>query len=145
MLRIATQAEATLSRRLIALTTASGLAIGALTASPAYAQDADPNEEETRENEAGIPEGLDPENLIIVSGYRQSLESAQDFKENADTVVDVITAEDIGALADRSVAEALQRVPGVNISRFEGRDDPDRFSVEGSNVIIRGLPTSCRP
>ena len=140
MLRIATQAEAPLSRRLIALTTASGLAIGALTASPAYAQDADPNEEETRENEAGIPEGLDPENLIIVSGYRQSLESAQDFKENADTVVDVITAEDIGALADRSVAEALQRVPGVNISRFEGRDDPDRFSVEGSNVIIRGLP-----
>ena len=55
MLRIATQAEATLSRRLIALTTASGLAIGALTASPAYAQDVDPNEEETRENEAGIP------------------------------------------------------------------------------------------
>ncbi len=54
--------------------------------------------------------------------------------------VDVITAEDIGALADRSVAEALQRVPGVNISRFEQRDDPDRFSVEGSNVIIRGLP-----
>jgi len=38
------------------------------------------------------------------------------------------------------VAEALQRVPGVNISRFEQRDDPDRFSVEGSNVIIRGLP-----
>ena len=140
MLRNATQAEATLSRRLIALTTASGLAIGALTASPANAQVADPNEEETRENEAGIPEGLDPENLIIVSGYRQSLESAQDFKENADTVVDVITAEDIGALADRSVAEALQRVPGVNISRFEQRDDPDRFSVEGSNVIIRGLP-----
>jgi len=140
MLRIAPQAGTTLSRRLIALTTASGLAIGALTASPAYAQDADPAEEEARENEAGIDEGLDPENIIIVSGYRQSLESAQDYKENADTVVDVITAEDIGALADRSVAEALQRVPGVNISRFEQRDDPDRFSVEGSNVIIRGLP-----
>ena len=68
MLRIATQAEATLSRRLIALTTASGLAIGALTASPAYAQDADPAEEEARENGAGIPEGLDLENVIIVSG-----------------------------------------------------------------------------
>ncbi|GGD84844.1 TonB-dependent receptor [Tsuneonella deserti] len=77
---------------------------------------------------------------IVVSGFRASLESAQGIKRDADTVVDVITAEDIGALPDRSVAEALQRVPGVNVSRFEQRDDPDRFSVEGSGVIIRGLP-----
>lgn len=77
---------------------------------------------------------------IVVTGFRQSLANSQTLKKQADTVVDVITAEDIGALPDRSVAEALQRVPGVNISRFVQRDDPDRFSVEGSNVIIRGLP-----
>jgi outer membrane receptor protein involved in Fe transport len=59
-------------------------------------------------------------------------ESAQNLKRNADTFVDVITAEDIGALPDRSVAEALQRVPGVNIGRFEKPSDPDRFSVEGT-------------
>ena len=80
------------------------------------------------------------DNTIVVSGFRASLSSAQSLKRDADTFVDVITAEDIGALPDRSVAEALQRVPGVNISRFEQRDDPDRFSVEGSGVIIRGLP-----
>lgn len=51
----------------------------------------------------------------------------------------MLSSEDIGALPDRSVAESLQRVPGVNISRFEQRDDPDRFSVEGSGVAIRGL------
>lgn len=80
------------------------------------------------------------DDVIVVKGFRSSLKSAQDIKENADTFVDAITAEDIGALPDRSVAESLQRVPGVNIGRFEKPSDPDRFSVEGTGVIIRGLP-----
>ena len=50
-----------------------------------------------------------------------------------------ITAQDIGALPDRSVTEALQRVPGVAINRFAGTSDPDHFSAEGSGVVIRGL------
>jgi TonB-dependent receptor len=37
------------------------------------------------------------------------------------------------------VTEALQRVPGVAINRFQGTSDPDHFSVEGSGVTIRGL------
>ena len=123
---------ATFARRIAALTTASSLALVA--AQPAFAQDV------ADETEAGTPEMLDPENLIIVTGFAASLKTAQDIKENADTVVDVITAEDIGALPDRSVAEALQRLPGVNIGRFEKTSDPDRFSVEGTGVIIRGLP-----
>jgi TonB-dependent receptor len=76
---------------------------------------------------------------IIVTGIRQSLANAQNIKRRADTVVDAITAEDIGALPDRSVTEALQRVPGVAINRFAGSNDPDHFSVEGSGVVIRGL------
>lgn len=115
--------------RFAALSTASSLALCVLASQPALAQSA---EEEEAAAEA--------EDEIIVTGFRKSLENAQGIKQEADTFVDVITAEDIGALADRSVAEALQRVPGVNISRFEQRNDPDRFSVEGSGVIIRGLP-----
>ena len=76
---------------------------------------------------------------IIVTGIRQSLANSQNIKRRADTVVDAITAEDIGALPDRSVTEALQRVPGVAINRFSGSNDPDHFSVEGSGVVIRGL------
>ena len=98
-----------------------------MVAQPAFAQDAED------------PEAA-AENEIVVTGFRQSLQNAQNIKRKSDTFVDVITAEDIGALPDRSVAEALQRVPGINISRFEQRNDPDRFSVEGSGVIIRGLP-----
>ncbi|MGW8135587.1 TonB-dependent receptor [Sphingomonas zeae] len=78
-------------------------------------------------------------NDIVVTGIRQSLANAQNIKRNSDTVVDAITASDIGALPDRSVTEALQRVPGVSISRFAAANDPDHFSVEGSGVAVRGL------
>ena len=131
MSRFNTAADATMSKRLIALTTASGIAMSALIATPAMAQDTTAAEEEPV---------VDESDVIVVTGFRASLESAQDFKEAADTVVDVVTAEDIGALPDRSVAETLQRIPGVNIGRFEKTSDPDRFSVEGSGVIVRGLP-----
>jgi TonB-dependent receptor len=104
----------------------------------AMAQEAGASDQEP-EVKATDP-AADDSDSIVVTGYRKSLATAQKVKRDADTVVDVISAEDIGALPDRSVAEALQRVPGVNISRFEQRDDPDRFSVEGSNVIVRGLP-----
>ncbi|GGO92337.1 TonB-dependent receptor [Stakelama pacifica] len=76
---------------------------------------------------------------IIVTGIRESLATAQSIKRDSDTVVDAVTAQDIGALPDRSVTEALQRIPGVSISRFAAGNDSDHFSVEGSGAIIRGL------
>ena len=120
------------SRRTFALTTASGLALSMAIASPAYAQDSESSEP--------AEEAAAEENIIFVDGFRASLESAQNIKQDADTFVDVVTAEDIGALPDRSVAETLQRIPGITIGRFEKTTDPDRFSVEGTGVIIRGLP-----
>lgn len=123
------------SARLVALTTASSIALCAFAFGPAFAQTAT-NTDPATTTAADAPQ---PE-TVVVRGIRRALKSAQDIKRANDTFVDVITAQDIGALADRSVAEALQRVPGVNISRFEQRNDPDRFSVEGTGVIIRGLP-----
>lgn len=76
---------------------------------------------------------------VVVSGLRQSLRTAQDIKQNSVEIVDSITAEDMSALPDRSVTEALQRVPGVAINRFAAGRDPDHFSVEGSGVVVRGL------
>jgi TonB-dependent receptor len=104
---------------------AFGLALGVL---PAHAQDqTDPDAAATEVEE------------VIVTGIRASLRSAQAIKQSSDVFVDAITAEDIGALPDRSVTEALQRVAGVSISRFAGANDPDHFSVEGSGVVVRGL------
>ena len=78
-------------------------------------------------------------NEVVVTGYRQALESAQNIKRNSDAIVDSVTAEDIGALPDRSVVETLQRIPGVSINRFAAGVDPDHFSSEGSGATVRGL------
>jgi len=89
--------------------------------------------------EAGNPTPDVEREEIVVTGIRQSLANAQSIKRNSDTVVDAITSEDIGALPDRSVNEALQRVPGVSISRFAAPSDSAHFSAQGSGVVIRGL------
>jgi TonB-dependent receptor len=81
----------------------------------------------------------DTESEIVVTGFKGSLQSAQAIKRKADVIVDSVSAEDIGALPDRSVTETLQRIPGVSIDRFAAGADPDHFSVEGSGVTIRGL------
>lgn len=91
------------------------------------------NSQETASEE---PQDLEK---IEVRGMRQSLETAQSLKQYADTVKDIITASDIGALPDRSVTEALQRVPGVTIERFAASDDPKHYADEGTSVLVRGL------
>ncbi|KMT64170.1 hypothetical protein XM47_15805 [Catenovulum maritimum] len=77
--------------------------------------------------------------VISVKGLRGSLMKAQDIKRESSTFVDAISAEDIGALPDRSVLEAMSRVPGVSIERFAAANDPDHFGIEGSGAVIRGM------
>lgn len=102
------------------------LCIAALTAAHGHAQDTAVDE----------PAALEE---VVIYGVKQSLQNAQDIKRDSDTFVDAVSASDIGALPDRSVLEAMQRIPGVSIERFAAADDPDHFSVEGSGVVIRGL------
>ena len=99
-----------------------------LYASPAWAQTADSTSAEPAKNA----------NVVVVSGQRAALQSAQKLKQDADEVVDSIVAEDIGKLPDRSVTEVLQRIAGVTIDRNMA-GDPNRQSVEGSGVSVRGL------
>jgi len=67
---------------------------------------------------------------IVVTGVRASLQSAEAIKRNSSQIVDSIVATDIGKLPDRNIAEALQRIPGIQVQRAYG---------EGSSVAIRGL------
>ncbi|RKF21161.1 TonB-dependent receptor [Altericroceibacterium spongiae] len=71
-----------------------------------------------------------PDNTIVVTGYRASLEQARDVKRNATIIQDSIVASDIAAFPDLNLAEALQRLPGVAINREAG---------EGRRVSLRGL------
>eukprot|EP01036_Dinobryon_divergens_P005392 gene5392-7136_t len=85
----------------------------ALTAGSAMAQDSETTEVDE----------------VIVTGIRASIEESIDTKREADAIVDVITAEDVGKFPDKNVAEALQRIPGVVINREFG---------EGERVSLRG-------
>lgn len=76
---------------------------------------------------------------VVVTGIRASVQSATQRKRNAEQVIDSITAQDIGALPDRSVSEALQRIAGVTLQRTNDNRDPARLSSEGGGVFIRGL------
>jgi TonB-dependent receptor len=76
---------------------------------------------------------------VVVTGIRQSLESAQTIKQTSEQIVDSVTAQDIGALPDRSVSEALQRIPGITLQRTDNNRDPARLASEGGGIFIRGL------
>jgi iron complex outermembrane recepter protein len=66
---------------------------------------------------------------VIVTGIRASLQSALDQKQNADNLIEVIQAEDIGKLPDQNLAEVLENITGIQITRTAGI---------GTGVQIRG-------
>src|ERR1035437_9755450 len=73
---------------------------------------------------------------VVITGQRAALASAQKIKQDSDEIVDSIVADDMGKLPDQSVTEVLQRIVGVTIDRTMAKNDPEHFSVEGSNVSI---------
>lgn len=100
----------------------------ALAASPAAAQ----SEAQTPVADNAAEETAADDNVIVVSGYRQSLERAIDLKRETIGFSDSIVATDIADFPEQNLSEALQRVPGVTIERDKGL---------GTRVNVRGLPT----
>ncbi|MBX7495278.1 TonB-dependent receptor [Qipengyuania sp. 6B39] len=122
---------------------AGGISTGAITialaafASPALAQDAtiEPGQDDSAAEEAA------PENVIVVEGYRQSLETAVGLKRNTTVIAEAFSSEDIGKLPDVSIAETLGRLPGLAVQRVDGR--AQSLSVRGlgpdySNSLLNG-------
>ncbi len=97
---------------------ALGLALVMSFSAPAFAQDAAPADETAPADDA-----------IVVSGIRASLDSSAKLKRNSASIVESVTAEDIGKLPDVSIADSLARLPGVTAQRLEGRDQ--RLSIRG--------------
>lgn len=93
----------------------------------------------------------EPVERVEVIGIRASLQKSLQAKRDADSHVEVITAEDIGKMPDKNVADSLQRVPGVTISSAGanegGFDENDRVSMRGTNpsytqTLINGHPVA---
>lgn len=77
--------------------------------------------------------GSGSSSVVVVTGIRKGVEDAISVKKNADSIVEAISAEDIGKLPDASVAESISRLPGVSMQRS---------SVTGraQQVSVRGMP-----
>jgi iron complex outermembrane receptor protein len=101
---------------------------GSPTASPPTPE-ASPEAEPAPEDPPDVYEGDLAE--VVVTGFRRSLGAALEKKQRATGQVDAIVAEDIAEFPDLNLAESLQRIPGVAISRTNG---------EGSQITVRGLP-----
>lgn len=100
----------------------SSLALAVALSAPARAQDG-------AGGQTPAPSEQNAED-VVVTGIRQSMRDALDVKRNSDKVVDAISAEEIGVLPDVTIAESMNRLPGVNATRDRGND---------SQAVIRGL------
>lgn len=80
---------------------------------------------QTQQSEDGLVE-----EVVVTGKFAKSLQSAMDIKRNSATVVEAISAEDIGQLPDVSISDSLKRLPGLAQDRDRGN---------GSQISIRGM------
>lgn len=94
------------------------------------------------------PPGGEPESeeAIVVTGIRSSLQSALNERRNSDNLIEVIQAEDIGKLPDQNLAEVLENVTGIQITREAGvgtavqirGTDENRTEINGVSTVGSG-------
>lgn len=71
---------------------------------------------------------------VTVVGIRGSLKQALDTKRDADAIVDVVTAEDVGKFPATNVAEAITIIPGVTIDKAFGQGE--KVSILGTDPAL---------
>jgi iron complex outermembrane receptor protein len=95
-------------------------------AAPAYAQ----------QTPVSTEAGAEPApQSVVISGIRTGIEAAISIKKNSSSIVEAISAEDLGKLPDSSVAESIARLPGVTAQRT-------RNSGKAADISVRGLSPS---
>ena len=106
------------------------ISVGLLAWQPAVAQDASAKDGDEAAATSNAPAD-DAAGNIVVTGFRSSLTKALDQKREQAVAVDTILAEDVGKFPDSNLAESMQRLPGVALSRSDGG--------EGRTITVRGL------
>lgn len=102
----------------------------------AYAQTADgqSSTETAKEREAKRKAAAEAKaaemDVVEVTGIRRGIESAISLKQESTSIIEAISAEDIGKLPDSSIAESIARLPGLAAQRVAGR---------ATTISIRGL------
>ena len=121
--------------KLTPIAAAVAVAIAGAVAAPAFAQSA------AAPAAAASAAGADDVQRVEVTGIRASLQSAMNVKRNSEAHIDVISAEDIGKMPDKNVADSLARIPGVTILNSPsggsgGFDERDRVGLRGTSPSL---------
>ncbi|MFP5392594.1 MAG: TonB-dependent receptor [Gammaproteobacteria bacterium] len=107
----------------------------AQTAPPEAATAAAPVSPETAAQTPAATPGMQS---VTVSGIRRGIEAAISIKKNSSSIVEAISAEDIGKLPDSSVAESISRLPGIAAQRSRASGKSGAISVRGLDPIFNG-------
>ncbi len=78
---------------------------------------------------------------IVITGFRSSLQNSIQIKRNSASVVEAVSAEEIGKLPDVSIAESIARLPGIAAQRVAGRAEiisVRGFSPDFTTVLLNG-------
>ena len=118
-----------LKRNLLSVALASATMM--LTAQ-AHAQTAQPADQTGEEVAAAKKKADEAKTLdkVVVTGIRGALERAIDTKQESTSIIEAVSAEDIGKLPDQSIADSIARLPGLTAQRKDGR---------ASQINIRGF------
>ena len=117
-----------LKRNLLSVALAS---VVTMSATGAYAQSADETTDQAAQAEAAPAAKTEATELetVTVTGIRAGIEGAISVKRDATSIVEAVTAEDIGKLPDVSIAESIGRLPGLAAQRVAGRAQSHRAGV----------------
>ncbi|WP_082554922.1 TonB-dependent receptor [Caulobacter sp. Root1455] len=113
----------TLQSRALRLALIGASCLTGLAAAPAFAQQAAP-----------AASNADTVEEVVVTGFRKSLTDATNAKRDSIAFTDSVFAEDIGKFPDLNIAESLNRIPGIQLTR--------EINGDGLNIAVRGLGTN---
>jgi iron complex outermembrane recepter protein len=125
-----------LKRNLLSMALASATL---MLATGAYAQDsAQAQTAQAQQDADAKAKTLDE---VVVTGIRAAIESAIETKQTSTSIVEAISAEDIGKLPDTSIADSIARLPGLTAQRFGSR--PQEINIRGfagdfSTALLNG-------
>ena len=124
------------ARRLFAMNAVAAAVAAILAGASHQARAQDAQAASTEEPEGELQE-------VVVSGIRHSIETSIAAKRESTSIVEVVSAEDIGKLPDTSIADSIARLPGLAAQRIEGR--PAAISIRGlgedyAGALLNGPP-----
>lgn len=100
---------------------------------PSFAAEEEQNADVVSQTTAVETQEAEDSPVVLITGIRGSLMRSMDMKRDATGIMDAISSEEMGKFPDTNLAESLQRITGVTVSRTNG---------EGSQITVRGFGPS---